>query len=280
MIIDFHTHIFPPHVSENRAEFVKQDPIFARMYDFDKAKTAMAEEVVASMDEAGIDVSIVLSIGWASPELCSWTNDYILESISRYPNRLVGFCAIQPRDVGHAVGEIERCARAGARGIGELSPDAQGFDLTDKDAMAPIVEAMLEHDMIFLPHTSEPVGHLYPGKGKVTPDTLYPFICNFPDLKIVLAHWGGGLPFYALMPEVKTALTSTFFDCAATPYLYQPQIFEHLADIVGVEKILFGTDYPLMPQRRVIDQIESTRLPQEAKNAILGDSAASLLQIG
>jgi hypothetical protein len=52
----------------------------------------------------------------------------------------------------------------------------------------------------------------------------------------------------------------TFFDCAATSSLYQPQIFEHLADIVGVEKILFGTDYPLMLQRRVIDQIESTRL--------------------
>ena len=72
---------------------------------------------------------------------------------------------------------------------------------------------------------------------------LYPFICNFPDLKIVLAHWGGGLPFYALMPEVKTALANTWFDCAATPFLYKPEIFEHLADIVGFDKILFGTDW-------------------------------------
>lgn len=279
MIVDFHTHIFPPHIGKNRSAFLDRDPAFAGLYNSPKAKMATAEEVIAAMDEVGIDVSVVLNIGWASPELCSETNDYILESISRYPGRLVGFCAIQPNSLEHALNEIERCARGGIRGIGELRPDDQGFDLTNKEAMSPIAEALQKHDLLFLTHASEPVGHTYPGKGNVTPDVLYPFLCNFPELKVVLAHWGGGLPLYALMPEVAKALANTFFDTAATPFLYRPQIFEQVSQIIGANKILFGTDYPLMPQARVIDQIQSTRLSPEYKSMILGGNAAELLNL-
>jgi len=50
-------------------------------------------------------------------------------------------------------------------------------------------------------------------------------------LKIVCAHWGGGLPFYALMPEVGKSFTNVFFDTAATVFLYQPQIFEQVSQI-------------------------------------------------
>ena len=70
------------------------------------------------MDEAGIDMSVVLNAGWFSHELCVKTNDYILDSVSRYPKRLVSFCAIQPRAGDAAIVELERCAKAGTRGIG------------------------------------------------------------------------------------------------------------------------------------------------------------------
>ena len=105
-------------------------------------------------------------------------------------------------------------------------------------------------------HASEPVGHQYFGKGNITPELIYPFIQSFPDLKLVCAHWGGGLPFYALMPEVAQAFNNTFFDTAATPFLYRPQIFKQVADIVGSEKILFGSDYPLLSPKRIMDQLE------------------------
>jgi len=238
---------------------------------------ATAEEVVASMDEAGIDLSVVLNAGWVSHELCVETNDYILDSISRYPTRLVGFCAIQPKAGDAAIAELERCARAGAKGIGELRSDTQGFDLTDETTMNPLVEAALKHDLIFLTHSSEPVGHQYFGKGSITPDILYSFIVGFPNLKLVCAHWGGGLPFYALMPEVAKALANVFFDTAATVFLYKPQIFEQVSHIVGSDRILFGTDYPLMHQNRVIAQIQSLQLPEEDKARILGANAQHLL---
>ena len=277
MIIDFHTHIFPPWLREKRDEFSKLDPCFSLLYSQPKARMVTAEELIDSMDEAGIDVSVVLNAGWVSHELCVKTNNYILDSVSHYSKRLVGFCAIQPGAGDAALAEIERCAKAGAKGIGELRSDAQGFDLADKKTMKPLVDAVLKHDLIFLTHSSEPVGHEYYGKGNITPDILYSFITAFPNLKLVCAHWGGGLPFYALMPEVAKALSNVFFDTAATVFLYKAEIFKQVSSVIDSGKILFGTDYPLMHQNRVIDQIQSSQLAGEDKAKILGTNAQKLL---
>jgi predicted TIM-barrel fold metal-dependent hydrolase len=277
VIIDFHTHIFPPWLKERRDEYIKRDACFSLLYSQPKARLATAEELIASMDEAGIDLSVALNAGWVSHELCVETNDYILDSVSRYPRRLVGFCAIQPGAGDAAIAEIERCAGAGAKGIGELRSDVQAFDLTDKRTMKPVVDAALKHDLILLTHSSEPVGHEYSGKGSITPDILYSFITAFPNLRVVCAHWGGGLPFYALMPEVARALANVFFDTAATVFLYKPEIFEQVSRIIGSDKILFGTDYPLMSQNRVLAQIQSARLPAKDKAKILGDNAQEML---
>ncbi len=277
MIIDFHTHIFPPWVRERRNEYIKRDPCFSLLYSQPKAKLATAEELIASMDEAEVDLSIVLNIGWVSQELCMETNNYILDSISRYSDRLIGFCSVQPKAGDVAIIELERCAQAGARGVGEMRPDVQGFDLTDKTFMKPLVDVAVERDLIFLTHSSEPVGHQYIGKGEITPAILYSFIVNFPDLKLVCAHWGGGLPFYALMPGVARALPNVFFDTAATIFVYQARIFKQVSDIIGSDKILFGTDYPLISQNRTIAQIQSLKLAAEDKAKILGSNAQKLL---
>jgi len=279
VIVDFHTHIFPPWLREKRDEYIKRDPCFSLLYSQPKARMATAEELLASMDEAGVDLSVVLNIGWVNHELCVKTNDYILDSVSRYPTRLVGFCAIQPAAGDAAIAELERCAKSGAKGIGELRSDVQGFDLADKTAMKPLVDATLKHDLIFLTHSSEPVGHEYSGKGSITPGILYSCITSFPSLKLVCAHWGGGLPFYALMPEVAEALTNVFFDTAATVFLYKPGIFEQVNQIIGSDKILFGSDYPLIHQNRVLAQIQSSQLPEEDKARILGANAQKLLKI-
>ena len=155
----------------------------------------------------------------------------------------------------------------------------QSFNLGDKDIMQPFTEALKKHNLILLTHTSEPVGHSYAGKGTVTPQTLYPFILDNPGLNIVFAHWGGGLPFYALMPEVKQALANVYFDTAASPFLYSPQIYRQVAQLVGAERILFGSDYPLLQPGRLIGEIESTELSADVKKQILGLNAKKLLGI-
>jgi len=280
MIIDFHTHVFPPKINQDRPRYIDRDPLFALLYSRPQAKLATAEELIDSMDKTGVEISVIINAGWTTNELCRETNDYILESIARYSKRLIGFCTVQPKSIDAAVAEIERCARAGARGIGEMRPDIQSFDLTDEEVMTPFVAALRKHKLILLTHASEPVGHDYRGKGAITPDVLYPFSTRYPDVPLVCAHWGGGLPFYALMPEVKQAMKNVYFDTAASPFLYSPQIYRRVADLVGADRILFGTDYPLLSPTRLLDEINTTDLSEAEKRLILSENARRLLGLG
>jgi len=279
MIIDFHTHVFPPQIKKNRGKYIDSDPCFAILYSAKTAKLATTDELIASMDKAGVDISVITNIGWTTHDLCVETNDYILESVASYPQRLIGFCTVQPHSYEAAITEIERCAQAGIKGVGEIRPDIQLFDLEDEAMMEPFIKVMRKHKLILLTHTSEPVGHIYPGKGSITPDVLYPFIPSYPDVTIVCAHWGGGLPFYALMPEVKQAMNNIFFDTAASPFLYSPQVYNQVIQLVGADKILFGSDYPLLAQSRLLEEIRSLDLPEAARDSILSGNAQRLLGI-
>ncbi|MDD5590975.1 MAG: amidohydrolase family protein [Dehalococcoidales bacterium] len=279
MIIDFHTHVFSPRIKKNRAGYVDADPSFALLYSNKKAELATTDELIASMDEDGVDISVILNIGWTTHELCVETNDYILESIARYPDRLIGFASVQPQSTEAAIAEIERCARNGIKGIGELRPDMQLIDPGDAAVMEPFVETMVKHKLILLTHSSDPIGHLHPGKGRVTPEILYYLIENYPELTVVCAHWGGGLPFYALMPEVKQAMGNVFFDTAASPYLYLPQVYHQVSQLVGSDRILFGSDYPLLAPSRLLNEIDSLGLPEETRGLILSGNARRLLGI-
>ncbi len=279
MIIDFHTHIVSPKIKQNRDEYARRCRSFASIYSDPKAKLATAEEIIAAMDKDGVDISVVLNYGWSTQSLCAEVNDYILESVARYPKRLVGFCSVVPSEDESALREVGRCIKNGAGGIGELRLDDHLRNKHSPAMLKPIIDTIIQHKLILLAHSSEPVGHQYAGKGAATPDLLYTLITAFPDLKLVCAHWGGGLPFYALMPEVKAALKNVYFDTAASPFLYTPQVYGQVAQLVGADKILFGSDYPLIPPRRFLKEIAALDLPAETKKKILAGNAKKLLGI-
>ena len=279
MIIDFHTHVFSPRIKQNRDRYINADPCFALLYGQKNAKLATADELVANMDKEEVDISVITNIGWTTHDLCVETNDYILESIARYPNRLIGFGAVQPQAIKASVAEIERCVSGGIKGIGELRPDMQLMDLNDSQAIESLAETLKEHRLILLTHASEPVGHNYPGKGAVTPGILYPLITSFPGVTIVCAHWGGGLPFYALMPEVKRVITNVYFDTAASPLLYSPQVYHQVIQLVGDDRILFGSDWPVIAPGRLLAEFNSLDLPEGTKDLILSANARRLLGI-
>jgi uncharacterized protein len=279
MIIDFHTHIFPPGIKDNLDRYIRADSCFAELYSDNKARLTTADELIESMDREEIDISVVLNIGWTTNKLCVETNDYIMESIARFPGRLIGFCTVQPSNHNAAISEIERCISGGIRGVGEIRPDIQQIDLNDSGTMDDFIEISINNNLVFLIHSSEPAGHEYKGKGKVTPDIMYPFIMKYPDLKIVCAHWGGGLPFYYLMPEVKRDFKNVYFDTAASPFLYSPEIYSQVIKLTGAEKILFGSDFPLLKPGRLIREINTVKLPDEEKRLIMGDNARQLLGI-
>ena len=277
MVIDFHTHIFPPWIKGKRSEYIGRDPCFSLLYSNSKAELITAEELIVRMDDNEVDMSVVLNIGWVSQDICVETNNYILEATSKYPDRLVAFCAVQPKAGDVAINEMVHCAEAGAKGLGEMRSDVQGYSLTDSMLMEPLISEAVKHGLIFLTHSSEPVGHQYTGKGNITPPLLYSFIQKFPELKVVCAHWGGGLPFYALMPEVGDALANVFFDTAATVFLYRAQIFKQISGLIGSDKILFGSDCPLLEPSQVITQMRAANLNNEEMVEILGANAKKLL---
>jgi uncharacterized protein len=275
MIIDFHTHIFPPKIIQNRQRYIDSDPLFALLYSNPKAKLASAEDLISSMDGHGINRSVILNIDWQDSETCHETNDYIMESVVRYPSRLTGFCMVKLNFPEFAIPEIKRCIQGGCKGIGELRPEVSL--LSNPSALKTIMNIIVESNLILLTHTSEPVGHLYSGKGNITPETLYPFIKTFPDLKMVCSHWGGGLPFYALMPEVKNTLKNVFFDSAASPFLYRPEIYHQVVTLVGLEKVIFGTDFPLLSPERLLKEVHASDLSGEERDRFLSQNAKILL---
>jgi len=130
-------------------------------------------------------------------------------------------------------------------------------------------------------HTNEPVGHAYPGKTPVTLEQIYKLAQRFADNRIILAHWGGGILFYHIMKkEAKTVLKNIWYDTAATVFLYDPQIYD-MAVLAGLDdKILFGTDYPLLTPDRYYADLDRSGIRSEHKRMILGGNASKLFDTG
>lgn len=277
MIIDVHTHVFCPEMTKDRNYYCSKDACFDLLYADPKAKLCNVEELLDSMDDSGITRSIVLNIGWVNADLCEKNNDYIIESINKYPGRLTGFCSIQPLEHEKAIKELKRCFRAGIRGVGELRPDIQGYSLTDSKIISPLIEIIRDNNAALSIHASEPVGHDYSGKGDTTPGILHKFIQSYPDINIVLAHFGGGIPFYELMPEVRKTLANTYYDTAAAPFLYTSNIYRSIIDICGSGKLLFGSDWPLLNQSRILKHIDEGCVDNKERERILYSNADRLM---
>lgn len=279
MIVDAHCHILPPSFAGRREELAACDATFAEILASPSARIAGASRLLKAMDRDGVDHAVIMGMGWSNYDIAVEANDYLIDAVGANPDRLTGFASVNPAWGDAAVAEARRCADAGLRGIGELHPDTQGIDISGPAAMAPVMELARERSLPVLVHCSEPVGHKYPGKGATTPDKVWQFIQNFPDNVIICAHWGGGLPFYSLMPEVGAALSNVYFDSAASPFLYRPDIYTTVASLIGAERILFATDYPLMPHSRPLAEVAGQPLSEGDRRMILGENTTRLLAL-
>ena len=279
MIIDFHTHIFPEAIRNNREKYFPSESAFKLLYDSSGSKLVGAKEIVAAMDEQGVDRSVVFGFPWKASATFKMQNDYVMEVVTRYPDRLVGLCCFDPFNK-EAVPEARRCLESGLSGIGEIAFYQSGIDDTALDMLTPLMEICLDKDLVFLIHTNEPVGHRYPGKTPNTLKQLYTLVTRFSENKIVLAHWGGGIFFFNLLKkEVKERLKNVYFDTAASPFLYDPEIYRYAAEIAGVDKILFGSDFPLLKPERYFKEFENAGLSKAQIDAISGMNAAKLLNL-
>ncbi len=283
MIIDAHTHVLPEEVLANPGRFDDLDPAFGMMHA-GGARMVSPAELIEAMDRAGIDMALLSGFPWRSPELCRLNNDFILEAMREHPGRFLGLAMVNPSTSrgsgpGQALAEAERCLQAGMHGIGELHLEIQGFSLHEREVIEPLCDAAMEHDRPIMIHVNEPVGHDYPGKEQVALSSIYSLICDYPDMKLVLPHWGGGFFVYEMMPEVARASRNVFYDSAASPFLYASRVHHVAAACAGAGKLLFGTDFPLIPYPRCLDDAHAGGLSESELTAFLGGNARRLFRI-
>lgn len=256
-IVDAHVHIFPEEIVQYRERFLERDEWFRQLYESPRARLATMHDLIESMDGCGIDLSVVCGFPWRDPGLCHFHNDYMREATRIFSDRIAWLAIISPITGDVAAKSLDEAFGSGARGVGELNADAQGFELDQPSMFEAIAEVCILHDRPAMFHLSEPVGHDYPGKGASTPAKLLRLLAAFPDLRVVAAHWGGGLPFYELMPEIRQTTVNLAYDSAASTYLYDHRIFETVTELVGEERVLWASDYPVLKQGPLLKKAQN-----------------------
>jgi len=278
MKIDFHVHVTPPEITANLQKYAKKEKYFSLLSKNSHNKYADSDDIIAALDESGFDHAVVFGFAFKDQGLCRLVNDYVIEKAKRHTGRLTGFISVSPNAKG-AEKEIDRCFAAGLKGIGELYPDGQGFNIDNERETRAVTGACIERNIPLILHVNEPVGHDYIGKNNIPLKKIERFVNNSQNLKIILAHWGGGILFYETMKEVKEKFRNVYYDTAASPFLYDSRVYPAAKALGLCEKILFGSDFPLLPPSRYLPAIEESGLSSEEKQLILGENAKKLLRI-
>jgi uncharacterized protein len=291
VIVDIHIHYTPPELARRLPELAEYEPYWAALLAPGPSGLSLqgwadAGRMLADMERAGIDQVVLQGEYYQQHAACAARNDESIELVRRHGGRVRAFAVVQPLAGAHAIAEVERCTAAGLEGVGELKPYAQGFALDGPDFLR-LAEACLRHDLPLLLHANEPVGPFYPGKATTPLAAYYGLAVRYPELRLVLAHWGGGLVFYEMIPAVRRALANVWYDTAASPLTYPTETIVPVAlACVAPHKILFGSDYPLrlFPReqaepdfRPFLRRLDALPLDPETRAAIMGRNAANLL---
>jgi predicted TIM-barrel fold metal-dependent hydrolase len=279
MIVDFHTHIFPSEVIERRQDYADRDPAFAHIYGNPTARMVDAEGLVRALDEEGVDKAVVFGFPWADSGLSRMANAYLLDAKNRYADRIVPFYTPSLAGGKQTAQRAARAVEQGMQGIGEVAFYTSGMGKRQWSYLHGLAGTAREFGVPLLLHANESVGHSYPGKTDMRLRDLWRFVEQAEGLTLVLAHWGGGLFFYELMKSVAKRVENLYYDTAASPFLYSAQVYRVAVDILGPERILFGSDFPLIRPSHYRREMEEGGLSENEQRKILGQNACRLLRL-
>lgn len=274
-IIDTHVHVYPKELQRDQEKISVNEPHFDLLTHNSVQKWGDADDLLRQMDADGISQSWICGFAFSDLGLCKFCNDYVIEAVRTHPDRFKGMAVVPPLARG-ALAELERCKAAGMIGVGELFTEEQ-LDIDDIEQTWRLAEACTDLHMFVLFHTAEPVGHDYDGKGNVGPREAAAFCTNHPACTVVFAHFGGGVWFYRTMPEMKLILSNAWFDTAAWPFLYDSSVIASARAVGALDRIMYGTDWPILTFGRFKNRIENAGLSEDEKTALLGGTARRLL---
>ncbi|ROQ91099.1 amidohydrolase family protein [Desulfosoma caldarium] len=280
MTIDFHVHTFPSEIVADRERYFDGEPAFRALYGHPKARLVDTKGLLEAMDQNGVHAAVIFGFPWKDEDTARRHNDYVLESAARVPQRLIPLACVDPL-APWAEKEASRCLELGAAGLGELAVYEECDEGRAVQAYEALIALCRSSRRLLLLHANEPVGHAYPGKAPFGLRFYYQLAALCRDLPLILAHWGGGLFLYELLKkEAPETLAHVFYDTAASPFLYRSAVYRQAIDIVGCERILLGSDYPLLPPSRYEKDMDEAGLSAEERAAIAGGNAARLLAQG
>ena len=262
MIIDFHTHIFPENFAEHAMSVLSQNA------NVGYAAPATLQGLLLTMDECGIDRSVVLNIV---------TRESQHESVLRFAKeidseRIISFGSVLPSSA-YALEYVWKISDEELKGI-KFHPPLQRFHPEDEQYF-PIYDLARALNLILTFHVG--FDPSYPNELKATPESMMKIAKNFPGLRIVAAHLGG-LKMAKEVLEVMAGQTDVFLDTAycSDPWL-DAGLFKEIIKKHGADKILFGSDYPWHLPSREISLIRLLDISDEEKDLILGMNAVRLL---
>ena len=261
MIIDFHTHYYPAKIVGKALAAVE-----GRIGHYTDGSRA---GLLASMHEAGIDYSLTLPIATRpvnSRSINTWAAAERSETIG-----LTG--SIHPGD-SHLTDTLDYIAELGLPGI-KLHPEYQQFDFAD-ERLYPAWERCMELGLFVITHAGCDV--MFKAPWHSDPARLAAFHRRFPELKLILAHFGS----MEMWDEVEAELIGlpVYFDLALlTPDRLAPERLLTMIRNHGAERILFGTDSPWGAQKAHVDYIRSLPLSETERELIFHRNAAELLHL-
>jgi predicted TIM-barrel fold metal-dependent hydrolase len=290
-IIDCHIHMYPPEVFANPIAWGRARREMWWTESVAPAKRATIQgwadipRLLTDMDRAGIERCVMLGWYWENQSTCDEQNGWFIDWVREHPDRLSAFATVQPRAGQLAIDALQRALDSGLCGIGEILPQAQGFPFDDP-YWQKVVGIAVERNLPVNLHVTDPLT-ISDAVTKPTPLPDYLRLAQrFPTAKFIFAHWGGGIPFYELNPRVRAYLKNVFYDTAASPLLYDASIFRQVVGLVGADRILFGSDYPLLlyPRKerepafdRFLGEIAAAGLNADEKEKILGANFRRLI---
>ena len=240
------------------------------------------DELLRAMDAAGVGRALLLGWYWENAAPAIAQNRFYAACVRSHPDRLAAAATLHP-SAGReaALAELRQARDEGLRGVGELSPHAQGYAIDDPVFGAVLAEAAVLGLPVTL-HVTDPASRPYPGR---VPTPLADFLSlarRFPSTTFVLAHWGGLLPLQS--PEAND-LGNIHYDTSASPLIYDGGIWGRFLAAVPADRVLFGSDFPLRlyPRREaapgiagLVAEARGAGLPPAALEAVLDGNARRL----
>jgi len=210
------------------------------------------------------------------------TNEEIAKLAHENSDVAIPFASINPHRGEAGVREARRLIKDfGVKGF-KFHPSVQDFNPNDRMAY-PLYEAIAEAKLPALFHTGQTgVGAGTPGGGGIrlkysNPMLLDDVAADFPDMPIVLAH--PSFPWQEEALSVATHKPQVYIDLSGWSPKYFPPILVQYANTLLKDKILFGSDYPVMAPERWVAEFEKLPIKPEVRPLIMKQNAAKLLKL-